>query len=363
MPFQVVHDGVVREFALFAPVGWQTWWRQQWESNGRGLPLVVALHGGGQDPAVFATQWPFPPIWLDDDPENKFFLLYPFGFALADDAGGPVRSWNTGMTSESDRDDVGFIQAAIAAADDFLRKQVVSEGLFSYVPASAFDQDRKYLFGYSAGGMMAYRLVSEMENGSWAAMWVMESSFGGTPHAGFTQQFPVVEHAPPIGPFAISLFAHHGGADDLVPAGGFTQRSGTNPSLFAERALSGKMKPDEGDNNDPVRAGRLQDADANDLAPAFRTLAGAFHAFKEANFLTGQEAFRNGPDIHGGFTSVLQSSPPTPLLQLNQVNPVVARYLDPLLEHTGYWEEAGNLHYFTAPVVWSFFKAHPRTFV
>jgi hypothetical protein len=44
---------------------------------------------------------------------------------------------------------------------------------------TAFDADRKFLFGRGDGGMMALRLAHEDPNGTWAAIWVTGASMGG----------------------------------------------------------------------------------------------------------------------------------------------------------------------------------------
>lgn len=96
MPYTLTYDGVMREFDFYAPPGWQYWVGEAWKQGRHGLPLVVALHGGGEDPLVFQEDWFFPRVWdlgLDSagnpgDPvspdgdrnlENQFFVLYPYG--------------------------------------------------------------------------------------------------------------------------------------------------------------------------------------------------------------------------------------------------------------------------------------------
>jgi predicted esterase len=99
MPYTLVHNGLTREFDFFAPPGWQYWVARAWVDHGRiGLPLVVALHGAGQDPLEFQEKWFFPNVWaLDLDGElivddiasyerlleNQFFVIYPYGVGWA----------------------------------------------------------------------------------------------------------------------------------------------------------------------------------------------------------------------------------------------------------------------------------------
>jgi len=57
MPYQLVQDGLVREFRLFAPIGWPYWVERAFTEDGRnGLPLVIAMHGGAQDPNMLSDR-------------------------------------------------------------------------------------------------------------------------------------------------------------------------------------------------------------------------------------------------------------------------------------------------------------------
>ena len=121
MAYQLIHDGVVREFDFHAPFAWQYWHERAYAEDGRqGLPIVIALHGGGQDPADFMQKWNFHSLINPSDEDNwqdRFFVLYPFGFDSNTLLGelNVKRSWNTGFTGDylSAKDDAAFIQAAI----------------------------------------------------------------------------------------------------------------------------------------------------------------------------------------------------------------------------------------------------------
>ena len=167
MPYQLVHNGVVREFEFYPPIGWPAWVERAYAEDGRrGLPLIVALHGGGQAPATLAASWPFPLLFLNPDDmnwEDRFFVLYPYGFSYVPDlTGEPARGWNTGFSGEylTTQDDVGFVQAMIDAVEEMLQAKLDELG----ISGPAIDVDRRFLFGYSMGGMMSYRLVNEMPN-------------------------------------------------------------------------------------------------------------------------------------------------------------------------------------------------------
>ena len=47
------------------------------------------------------------------------------------------------------------------------------------------DADRRFVFGYSMGGMMAYKLAHEIGD-HFAALWVMAGAIGGRSHEGLT---------------------------------------------------------------------------------------------------------------------------------------------------------------------------------
>jgi len=54
MPYTLVHQGVIRDFDFYAPPGWQHWVGKAWERR-IGLPLVVVVHAGAQDPLGFQS--------------------------------------------------------------------------------------------------------------------------------------------------------------------------------------------------------------------------------------------------------------------------------------------------------------------
>jgi hypothetical protein len=53
MPYSLMSNGVMREFDFYAPPGWEYWVGKAWEQRRIGLPLIIALHGGGADPLKF----------------------------------------------------------------------------------------------------------------------------------------------------------------------------------------------------------------------------------------------------------------------------------------------------------------------
>jgi poly(3-hydroxybutyrate) depolymerase len=406
MPYTLLHDGVIREFDFYAPTGWEHWVGKAWEKGRTGLPLVVALHGGGQDPLDFQEKWFFPRLWnleLDDDGnpgepvpvfgnrvlENQFFVLYPYGtgwttetlttlaYALVEPPAVPapvagadprplyrdgrtVRAWNIGIGGErASIDDVGFIEAACDAMHQILKSQLLyAEGAMPadfpwiYLPGpmgfvvrfapDIFDVDRRYLFGYSNGAMLGHRLVSRMPD-YWAALWAMSGSCGGKLHVGVTGDDRAVVNLPDDGSYAVSLFAHHGDLDDTVPPGDWGEDD------FVYQSASG------------LSPGYLLYATAGfqgalDYRPGLLPLSQASRGYRTYNNVDGQSPFRSRPDLNGGETAQSKSWPDA--ADPNDENPTVVIYRDPLMGHTGFTESANR--YFREKDVWRFFGYHPR---
>ena len=77
MPYTLVHNGVMREFDFYAPPAWEYWAARAWLDHGRiGLPVVVAMHGAGQDPLEFQEKWFFPEVW-NQDLDGHALISYP----------------------------------------------------------------------------------------------------------------------------------------------------------------------------------------------------------------------------------------------------------------------------------------------
>lgn len=347
MAYQLVHNGVLREFDFYPPIGWEYWHEQAFTQGARrGLPLVIAMHGGAQDPAVFASDWPLPLVSaspVSTNWEDRFFVIYPHGFGYTPDlTGRPIRGWNAGFSGDlmPVQSDVSFIRAAIAAVEDMLQARLDELG----VRRPAIDADRRYLFGYSMGGMMAYKLAHEIPD-YFAALWVMSGAIGGRSSEGYANTVTNT----PSGSSSLSLFHHHGDLDDVVPPGPREDISGREvgthlPDLYA---LTGMPAVEI-----PLRKTSL------------RHLAAAIAAYKLHNDCENTAFVSPGDpdastdsalDLGGGATSVKlvfrQAG--------NAANPEVIVYRDPTMEHTGFTTPGGN-RYFDHTDVWSFFKGHPR---
>ena len=344
MPYQLVHKGVLREFDFFPPIGWHYWHDRVFTEDGRrGLPLVIALHGGGQVPKTFSETWPFPLVNSADSAnwEDRFFVLYPYGFADRNLFGEPLRGWNVGFADDYLRvqSDVSFVQAAVAAVEEALQRKLDELG----VSRPAIDVDRRFVFGYSMGGMMAYKLVHEIPD-YFAALWVMAGAIGGRSHEGLTGTVT----NDPQGSSSVSLFAHHGEQDTVVPPGPQQDPSGriqgTVPDLYA---LSGMPAADI-----PIRKASL------------RHLSAAIELFKLYNDCEPTAYFNplgtdgsttTAPDVSGGNMSlkfVFRRADLAP-------NPEVIVYRDPEMNHTNFTDNFTDAVR-NAAEVWSFFKSHPR---
>jgi polyhydroxybutyrate depolymerase len=106
------------------------------------LPVVIALHGGGGNAAMFEGG-----AGLNGPADERgFAVVYPDGTGHLDIR---LLTWNAGLCCGSARkeqvDDVGFVWALLA---DLARDLDL-------------DRTRVYAVGHSNGGMMAYRLAAQ----------------------------------------------------------------------------------------------------------------------------------------------------------------------------------------------------------
>ena len=349
MAYQIVHKGVVREFDFHAPFAWHYWHERAFTEDGRaGLPLVIALHGGGQDLQEFMQTWPFYSLINISDENNwqdRFFVLYPYGFDsnTAFGALNVKRSWNVGFAGEylPAQNDVSFIRAAIAAVEDILRHKLGQLG----ITRPAIDPDRIFVFGYSAGGMMAYKLAHEIPD-YFGALWVMAGAYGGRAHEGLT---PTVTNDPQ-GHSSVSLFAHHGEDDTVVPPGDRQNPSGRDQP-DTEFEISGSVF-------DVYALAGIPSLEVSNHNNSYRTLAAAIEEFRHYNDCEPEavaaESGPNQPDVNGGTDArqyvFRQAS--------GALNPEVTVYRDGQMKHGGYSEVANK--YVTVERVWNWFKDHPR---
>jgi poly(3-hydroxybutyrate) depolymerase len=348
--YQIVHKGVVREFDFHAPFAWHYWHEQAFTEGSRsGLPLVIALHGGGQDIPTFMSTWPFYSLINTSDQDNwedRFFVIYPYGFDsnTAFGALNVKRSWNVGFAGEylPVQSDVSFIRAAINAVEQMLQRKLRQLG----ITRPAIDPDRRFVFGYSAGGMMAYKLAHEIPD-YFGALWVMAGAYGGRAHEGLTRTVT----NDPQGSSSVSLFAHHGEDDTVVPPGDRQDPSGRvqpNTEFEVTPAITFDIYDEAG----------IPSAVVPDHNNSYRTLAAAIEEFRRYNDCEPEAvAGISGPgqeDINGTTNArqyVFRQ-------ESGDVNPEVTVYRDEEMKH-GNYSSATN-QYVDIARIWNWFKDHPR---
>jgi polyhydroxybutyrate depolymerase len=115
-------------------------------------PVVVLLHGGGQDKDSILNANATSPVkeWLELADENQFLLIVPNGVNLASGSPtGNAQSWNDGRADNfttSTADDISFFHALLHWAEKRFN----------------VDRQRVYFTGSSNGGLMCYRVAQEM---------------------------------------------------------------------------------------------------------------------------------------------------------------------------------------------------------
>ena len=137
------HDGVEREYLLYAPVN----------ESGDPKPLLLNLHGYGGT-ANGQMEWADMRSLAD---ANNFLLVYPQGAQMNGSS-----HWNSSLPSEDNKstsDDFGFLN-----------------GLVDYLIANNnVDADRVYVGGYSNGGFMSYSLAC-YHSDKYAAIFAVSST-------------------------------------------------------------------------------------------------------------------------------------------------------------------------------------------
>ena len=134
--FNMTYDTMERTYLMHLPAGY---------TGDELLPMIIAMHGGFGSADNLQNQ---SRLSEKADADN-FIVVYPEGVK-----GGvlDIRTWNAGWccgyASNSNIDDVGFINALL---DTLIQKY-------------AIDTSRIYATGMSNGGFMAYRLACELSN-------------------------------------------------------------------------------------------------------------------------------------------------------------------------------------------------------
>lgn len=127
-----------------------------------------------------------------------------------------VRSatWNPGSFFPNDdpQDDVAFFDRVLQVVEAYLLEQVgIVWRADGTLQDHVIDRYRRYLFGYSNGAMMGFRLVKEMPSGTWAAFHAMCGTIGGKRYTRY--DVPPLWDNYPVGIEPVSLYFHAGGRD------------------------------------------------------------------------------------------------------------------------------------------------------
>lgn len=180
--------GTDRTFRLYTPPDSQ---------DGGPVPLVLALHGSGNtaESLVDASE-------LDEAADaGGFIVAYPQAIGI---------SWHAGFCCTTGRGD--------PAADVRFLDHLVSD----VVASRRIDEARIFVVGFSAGGMMAYRLACDLA-GRFAGVGAIAASMA-------------LEDCRPSRP--VSVIAIHGTADDVVPYEGGPIRGGATKPAPAATAVA-----------------------------------------------------------------------------------------------------------------------------
>ena len=146
------------------------------------LPILIGLHGINGSPAAFRDQFLFGALAS----EYKFIGIFPLGWG---DEVNTNPTWNAGScclsAKEANINDVEFIQA------------IIQEVNKNYL----VDKSRIWAVGFSAGGMMAYKLGCDLAS-IVTAIGVVSGAL-------------VQDPCSPVAP--VSIIHLHGDMDDAVP--------------------------------------------------------------------------------------------------------------------------------------------------
>jgi poly(3-hydroxybutyrate) depolymerase len=340
MSGNIIVNGLNREFAFFEPVGWErAVERLVNQENYAGLPLVIALHAGAADPATFAANWPFYQLVRDPGANlaDLFFVVYPYAYAYGGDTPSTPapRCWNFEYSAHfwPNINDVAFIVALEEMLEAWLLARLEASGIEA---TTAFDPDRKYLFGISAGGMMAQRLQHERSS-KYAAIWVQSASFGGRTHMDEDLAEDVLH--PPYGVAGISLFHHHGLEDVNVVPG-----DDQDDDVVMQSVVS---------TNTFITYGGLNQTNADRYARGDFSVETELDDYRDYNGTEFLSTLTSQPSVEGNDSTHYKWR-----IDCETENPIVEYYADPDMNHSNF--QTMETPYFDETDVWAWFKAHPR---
>ncbi len=243
-------DGAARSYVLHLPPA---------AAGREPLPLVVVLHGGGANAASAIELTGFS---AEADAEG-FIVAYPNGTGRAKPTAATAGqfSWNAGdccgAAMRRDADDVGFLRSLVSTIEQ----------------ERAVDRHRIYAAGFSAGGMMAYRLACEAGD-IFAGVAVVSGAI-------------LVPSCTPTRP--VSLIHIHGTDDEAVPFDGTAERESYARAKFPPvrdsvafwAAFDGcRTKPVTRDSVAGIKAEDYPDCKAG-TAVRFDVVEGGIHAWPD----------------------------------------------------------------------------------
>lgn len=138
---QIMIDGIARTYIVKLP--------KNYYDSTTDRPLVIGLHGTGGSARQFETAYGFN----EKSDAAGFVAVYPDGVLKGDGRGWlEIRTWNAGSCCDyamyKNINDVKFINTLIDSISNRF----------------AVDRKKVYVTGMSNGGMMAYRLASELSH-------------------------------------------------------------------------------------------------------------------------------------------------------------------------------------------------------
>ena len=198
------HDFRIRSYRIHIPNSY---------TGNNAVPLMIALHGGGGRSKTMLSKTNIN----EKSDEQGFIAVYPNGICRL----LPLRTWNAGFCCghalEKDIDDVGFIEKLIG-------KMQLQFNI---------DSSKIFVTGHSNGGMLAYRLGSELSD-IIAAIAPVAGTIGGYA----TENSELWINSEPN--FPVSVLAVHGRLDESVPyeGGRGNNTGGTRSYLSVNESIS-----------------------------------------------------------------------------------------------------------------------------
>ncbi|HEC76283.1 MAG TPA: hypothetical protein ENI33_03350 [Thermoplasmatales archaeon] len=222
----IFYDGMIRTYSIHVPLSY----------DGSETPLFIVLHGGGGNSWHMEEKTGFS----KKADEMGFIVLYPDGTWKFSEYNilnallslfmwkNRFLTWNSGYCCgyayEKNIDDVGYI--------DMLIEKVKRD--------YNVNSSRIYVVGHSNGGMLAYRIASELSN-KISAAGIVAGSIGGYANANSTL-WMISQPSHPV-----SIIHIHGMHDSHVPYNGGhgENATGTRIDLAVNDSISFWVEADE----------------------------------------------------------------------------------------------------------------------